>query len=601
MAVCDVHYPRKSLLTRIGPLLMLGTFTAIVALAAALRFWQLGARTFQGDETVSSLIANQLARGGGYEQLPVLHGPFQYFGTALAFHALGTNDISARALPALFGVMLAALPFLFTRHIGRAGAVAASLMLAISPTLLYYSRFAGPDIYLAFFTLATAMLIWRYLVAPERVYLYLMSATLAFALVTSEMALVVVLIFAAYLQYRTGRELIGQAKEPRSKPEPTHYELLGIDAQATIREIRAAYKQRMDSGPKPVGRAVLTEALHVLTTAARRQAYDRQLTQRHTAVAVQPGAASVGIATRAMLFAGAGTLAALWPILSGLRRRQHLTRLPDAASPLLLIALLTLPFFGPLVEKVPFVGDRGFDGQSQVFTFSGTPVVTPGGELPVMLITLGVLFAVAAIVGMMWRWHVFVICWAMFYGITITLFTGFFTNKGGVWTGLWGTLDYWWRPEARHVDGPAYYYAMTLPAYEIVPIAIGALGVAALIVRGGWRNRIAIASACAAIAAIIGAPSWLQPVADHRTLLLLIAASVAVLALRVSDLTKFLAFWTIAAFLAFAAIGRRVAFAVMSYAFYHNTKSIKLITEKSHNRRKCCVTVMLRTQKNGNG
>ncbi len=161
MSVCGVHYPKRSIFSRMTPALIFAALISILALASVLRFWELGARTFQGDETVSSLIANQLARGGGYEQLPVLHGPIQYFGAALAFHVLGTNDASARALPAMFGVLLAAMPFLFTRQIGRLGAVAAALMLATSPTILFYSRFAGPDIYLACFSLATAILIWR--------------------------------------------------------------------------------------------------------------------------------------------------------------------------------------------------------------------------------------------------------------------------------------------------------------------------------------------------------------------------------------------------------------------------------------------------------
>jgi predicted membrane-bound mannosyltransferase len=580
MAACNIHYPKKSLVERLRPVLMFAAFAATVTLAAVLRFWDLGIRTFQGDETVSSLIARQFARGGGYEQLPVLHGPLHYFSTALAFHALGTNDTAARAMPALFGVLLAALPLMFTRHIGRVGAVVAALLIAISPTMLYYSRFAGPDIYLAFFSLATAMLIWRYLAAPERVYLYLMSATLAFTLVTSEMALVIVAIFAAYLHYRVAGELIAQAREPRrAENEPlTHYELLGVGEDAATRDIRAAFKLRMDRG-KNIDREALTNAMHILTTSSRREAYDRKLAQKRAAEPEQAAGHEVGVLARALLFAGAGVMAAFWPAIGGIRRRMHVTQRPDAASPLMVLMLLTLPFFGPLVEKLSFVGDRGFDGQSPVFTLGGTPVVTPGGELPVMLITLGVLFAAAAIIGIAWRWHVFIVCWALFYGITVTMFTGFFTNRGGIWTGLWGTLDYWWRPEARHVDGPAYFYAMTIPAYEIAPIAIGVLGVAAMLMLGSWRNRFVTAAACLALAGIVGAPTWAQPVAEYRTLLVLIAAAGAILALRLPELTKFLAFWAVAAFAAFTMIGHKDAALAMHIALPLALLAAKLVND----------------------
>jgi predicted membrane-bound mannosyltransferase len=580
MATCNVHYPKKSLVERLRPAATFAAFAAIVALAAVLRFRDLGLRTFQGDETVSSLIARQFARGGGYEQLPVLHGPLHYFSTALAFHALGTNDAAARAMPALFGVLLAALPLIFTRHIGRVGAVVAALLIAISPTMLYYSRFAGTDVYLAFFSLATAMLIWRYLAAPERVYLYLMSATLAFALVTSEMALVVVAIFAAYLHYRVAGELIAQAREPRRpENEPlTHYELLGVGEDATTRDVRSGFKLRIDHG-KNIDRAALTDALHILTTANRREAYDRRLALRRAAAPEQAAEPEVGISARALLYAGAGAIAAFWPAIGGIRRRMHVSRRPDAASPLMVLVLLTLPFFGPLVEKLSLVGDRGFDGQTPVFTLGGTPVVTPGGELPVMLVTLGVLFAAAAIIGIAWRWHVFVVCWALFYGITITMFTGFFTNRGGIWTGLWGTLDYWWRPEARHVDGPAYYYAMTLPAYEIAPIVIGVLAVAAMLMLGSWRNRIVTVAACLALAGILGAPAWVQPVAEYRTLFVLIAAAGAVLALRLPELTKFLAFWAVAAFASFTMIGHKDAALAMHIALPLALLAAKLVND----------------------
>jgi predicted membrane-bound mannosyltransferase len=581
MAVCTVHYPKKSLVERLRPALMAVAFGATLALAAILRFWDLGIRTFQGDESVSSLIASQFARGRGYEQLAALHGPVHYVSTALAFHALGTNDSAARAMPALFGVLLAALPLMFTRHIGRVGAAIAALLIAISPTMLYYSRFAGPDIYLAFFSLATAMLAWRYLAAPERVYLYLMSATLAFMLVTSEMALVVVAIFAAYLHYRVAVELIDQAREPRrAENEPlTHYELIGVAEDVTTRDIRAAFKLRLDRG-KNIDREALTNALHVLTTPARREAYDRKLAQRRVAAPEQSPEPRVGLVSRAIFLAGAGAIAAFWPVIGVIRRRTHVSRRPDAASPLMVVVLLTLPFFGPLVEKLSFIGDRGFAGQQPVLTLGSTLTVTPpGGEVPVMMITLGVLFGAAAIIGIAWRWHVFVVCWATFYGITITMFTGFFTNSGGMWTGLWGTLDYWWRPEARHVDGPAYYYAMTLPAYEIAPIAISVLAVAAMLILGGWRNRIVAVATCLALAGIVGAPTWVQPIAEYRTLLVLVAASGAILALRLPELTKFLAFWAVAAFGAFTMIGHKDAALAMHVALPLALLAAKLVND----------------------
>jgi predicted membrane-bound mannosyltransferase len=555
--MCNVHYRKLSWFERNAPGLLTGiAFAAIIALAAVLRFWQLGIRTFTNDEGLYSLMARQLARGGGYEHVPELHGPLQIMATAGVFKAFGDSDFTARFMPALCGVLLAVLPFLFRKHIGRPGAIAAALLLAVSPTMIYYSRFAGPDIYLAFFSLASAMIIWRYLAEPGRAWLYLLAGTLALAVVSTEMVLLVVPIFALYLHARVAGAFIAQASEPRVDARTsTHYDRLGVAPDADIREIRLAYKRRIEGTESRPERELMANAYHVLTTAPRRETYDRKLALQARA-AGEAAAPAPGIATKAVIAAGASLIAATWPFAGFARRRLNLKSLPDAANPLLMMTLLTLPFYGPLVEKLPFVGDRGFSSQPVIIVIGGKNI-HPGGELSVMLATLGVLFAITTVLGFAWKWHAWVICWAVFYGIVITLFTGFFTNRGGVWSGIWGSLDYTWRPETHHANGPVYYYGMMLPAYEFLPLAAVALGGAALLLIGGWRNRLTLLATAGIMAAIAVAPSWVPGITDHRVLLATIVAGVAVLSLRAPDLTKFLAFWAIGALGAFTMIGRK--------------------------------------------
>ncbi len=560
MAVCDIHFRTPSRFERMRPaLLMAGAFAVVVGIATLLRFWELGIRTFQGNETVSALLSDQIARGAGYEQIASQHGPLHFFITAGIFHVFGSSDTTARIAPALFGVLLAVLPFTFTRHIGRTGAVAAAVLLAVSPSMLYYSRFVGPDAALAFFSLATAMVIWRYLASPDRGFLYLLALTIAFMLISTEMALVVIAIFAAYLAFRTGRDLVAQHNAaPAHERAVTHYERLGVSPSATTRDIRAAYKAQIDrSASRKIDREAIINAYQVLTTASRREAYDRRLAQRAAAVAAPQQETQSRRMSSAIVMLAAAPIAALWPFMGGIRRKMNLTVRPAAADPMLVITMLALPFYGPLVEKLPFVGDRGFAGQTPIFSLGAGTLHQPGGELPVMLITLGVLFALAGIVGMAWKWHVWVICWAFCYGVVIAMFTGFFTDRGGVWTGIWGTLDYWWRPEATHVDGPSYYYAMIMPVYEIVPLAIALIAAAVMLARGSRHNRIVTLTTAKIIASATFAPGAITPIADHRTLIVLLAASAGVLALRIDHLTKFLAFWAVAAFCAFSAIGRK--------------------------------------------
>jgi predicted membrane-bound mannosyltransferase len=556
MAVCPVHDRKPSWFERHSPALLTAIAAAgIIGLAAVLRFWELGIRTFHDDESIYALLSRKLADGGGFEHVPELHGPLPIAATAAVFRVFGDSDATARLAPALAGVLLAALPFLFMRFIGRPGAVAASLLLAVSPSILYYSRFDGPDIYLAVFTLATAMVIWRYLAAPSRGWLYLLALTLAGMVTTSEIALLIAPIFAVYLHTRVASELWEQSREARdAAPPETHYDLIGVAPDASVREIRLAYKKLIDRTEDRGDREALAVSYHLLTNESRRAAYDRKLARRAAEHAGETPAAP-GVGTRMALALGASMLALTWPFAGFAKRRLHLKTLPAPADALIVMTLLLAPFYGPLVEKVSFIGDQGFDGQRRIIVLGGTNV-NPGGELPVMFTTLGIIFALAVVLGLAWKWHAFVIAWAAFYGACITLFTGFFTDRGGVWTGIWGTLDYTWRPEARHADGPAFYYGMMLPLYEFLPLAACGLGLAALVAIGGMRNRLVVGAAALALAAIFVARD-LPVIGGYALPLATIAACSAVLALRVPSLTKFLSFWAVGAFCAFSMLGRK--------------------------------------------
>ncbi|MEX2227626.1 MAG: hypothetical protein WEB52_14390 [Dehalococcoidia bacterium] len=171
-----------------------------------------------------------------------------------------------------------------------------------------------------------------------------------------------------------------------------------------------------------------------------------------------------------------------------------------------------------------------------------------------MLITLGAIVGAAGVFGWMWRWNAWVICWATFYGITMTMFTGFFTNQGGIWTGYWGTLDFWMRPEAEYTTRAPYYYGMLLAVYDFLPAIIIAAGAAFCAVRGRRQDRVTMLGAAAALAVIVAMPAWTPFLAGHKPALSLLVACAAVLTLRMPPMTRFLAFWAAGAFFAFAAV-----------------------------------------------
>jgi uncharacterized protein (TIGR03663 family) len=121
----------------------------------------------------------------------------------------------------------------------------------------------------------------------------------------------------------------------------------------------------------------------------------------------------------------------------------------------------------PLNYTLPPTTGMGF-GQA-LATFIGSDAgVTLGVCVGLIIVTL--------VMGYFWDWRRFLICAAIFYGIFITLFTTFFTNGGGLASGLIGSLAYWLEqhPVQRGSQPWYYYLVINIPFYEFLP-AIGAL------------------------------------------------------------------------------------------------------------------------------
>ena len=118
----------------------------LLATALGMRLWDLGTRAMHHDESLHALYSFNLSVGDGYIHNPMMHGPFQMEATAGIFYVLGDSEFTARLLYALAGTALVAMPLLLRSRLGTLGALLTSVMLAFSPALLYFSRFARNDI-----------------------------------------------------------------------------------------------------------------------------------------------------------------------------------------------------------------------------------------------------------------------------------------------------------------------------------------------------------------------------------------------------------------------------------------------------------------------
>ena len=169
---------------------------------------------------------------------PLLHGTFQFIGMGVVFGLFGASDASARLLPALAGIVVVALPLvLFRRELGEWGAAITSLLLAVSPGMLYFSRFARNDVYMVLWTLLIAWTLWRFLEAPKPRYLYAASGVLAVAFATKELTYLVALVFVIYLFFRVTRDLHHGA-EPDETAKPGWRRRVRTDFMRLLRGLK---------------------------------------------------------------------------------------------------------------------------------------------------------------------------------------------------------------------------------------------------------------------------------------------------------------------------------------------------------------------------
>ena len=168
--------------------LELAGYALLVATALGMRLWDLGGRTLHYDEILHAWYSWVFSEGGTYHHTPLMHGPFLFHAAAGSYFLFGSSDAVARLLPAMFGVALVGMPFFLRQELGRAGALVTAVLLMVSPSMLYFSRFIRNDIYMAVWVLGLVIIMWRYIHRPRLKLLFAWAVLWAFAFSTKETA-----------------------------------------------------------------------------------------------------------------------------------------------------------------------------------------------------------------------------------------------------------------------------------------------------------------------------------------------------------------------------------------------------------------------------
>jgi len=322
--------------------------------------------------------------------------------------------------------------FAFRRYLGKAGSLLAGFLFTISPYMLFYGRYTRNEAFIMLYGVVMIYAVLRYLDKGDKLSIFLLIGSLAMHFATKETSyiwsaeLLLLLIILFIFEYR------------RIKWKNELQPFLGI---------------------------LLIGLMGVL----------------------------LGISVVLSVYwnghVAANDLPATWATQ---------TTPVAGLSPIQLIifitfigALITLVFLVGLLKKAVGSEDSRAKRIFDMLVVSGSLILPQLAALPVKMIGwnpldytnvgilqtgifLGVMIIAAVIIGIIWNLGFWLQNAILFYGIFVVLYTTFFTNGQGFFTGIIGSLGYWLAQQTVNRGGqPWYYYALIqIPMYEFLP-AVG--------------------------------------------------------------------------------------------------------------------------------
>ena len=521
----NISGPRRSTLTLT---LNLGWveagFLAVLMLALGLRLWELDGRVMHYDEAIHLQAAWRLSQGHEFVHSAWMHGPFQVEFTALILWIFGDTDFTARMGYAFFGTALVGLPYFLRGHIGNAGALIIAVLLTLSPTMLYFSRFGRNDIIMAFWASALLVLMWRYFHEGRNRYLFLTSAVLALMFATKETAYLVALVFGGMAFLLALPQLVPwvMGKSPFTRlAGPAGFLLLLITLTlpqwvpmfSLVQNTLGLTLANRDGVTGGLVGAPHWEAPYLVLPLYATQWWFHLLAALLVVVTLSWISRRLGLPVRELTRSIGVPLASIAAIvLVVLRPLGHRwdnswasAADPGVAGILVLAALISLAILrypwrkSALSLVVPaaltavylalFTAVVNVDGVVHWLLPLSVNVDTSANGIPLNflvaggLITLGLCCSIY--LGVRWLGGAWLGMAAIFYVIWFTLYTTFFTNLAGTFSGVWQGMGYWIaQQDVARGNQPWYYYFVGLSVYEVVPVVFGIAGAIYFLRRG---------------------------------------------------------------------------------------------------------------------
>lgn len=406
----------------------------ILILAVISRFYNVGLRVMSHDEVNHVVPSYELYTGVGYVHNPVTHGPLQFHLVASSYFLFGDSDFSSRIPSAIFSIAtIAFVIFGFRRYLGKTGSLLAGIFFLISPYMLFYGRYTRNESFVAFFGVVMLWAVLHYLEQGKRSTLIIFTAVLALHFATKETSFIYTAILLIFLAILFIREVL--QKEWKSNRHRSLFTLITaiglilIGLTLTVSVIQAR------------GTAANAETAGGLSTFA----FNNQAMLNALLVIMISLAGISVIAALVIMFRGLG-----WQAIKHERSFDLL--------------LLTITMVLPQLVAIPIsiLGWNPLD-------YSQTGLIHTS-------IVLAIVVLIAAAFGLAWNPTLWLKNAALFYSIFTVLYTTFFTNGEGFFTGMVGALGYWLSQQGvNRGEQPLYFYALLqIPMYEYLP-AIGTI------------------------------------------------------------------------------------------------------------------------------
>jgi len=178
----------------------------VAILALALRLPRLQQRPMHTDEAVHAIKFGELLEKGHYTYNPYeFHGPTLNYLTLIPAWLSGKNlvpsaiegkkladvsELTLRIVPVFFGVLLVLLVLLLVDGLGPSSAVYAAILTAISPAMVFYSRYYIQEMLLVWFTFACIVCSYRYTQSKNIIWIILAGVSVGLMHATKETCII---------------------------------------------------------------------------------------------------------------------------------------------------------------------------------------------------------------------------------------------------------------------------------------------------------------------------------------------------------------------------------------------------------------------------